>query len=132
MTDSSQGKISFKQAIFLALTVLCIYYPITIYYNIPIDHWRNVQFLVFPAIVNFVFYVLLIIAIDRIIDESEKLVGPRILELRIRTIVLSIVVAVVAVLLSQLLFKLNIKIWSALIEAVSQDEVHRPGRRPPQ
>lgn len=132
MTDSSQGKISFKQAIFLALTVLCIYYPITIYYNIPIDHWRNVQFLVFPAIVNFVFYVLLIIAIDRIIDESEKLVGPRILELRIRTIVLSIVVAVVAVFLSQLLFKLNVKVWSLLSEAISQEDVRRPGGRPPQ
>ncbi|MBA4056518.1 MAG: hypothetical protein C0490_17515, partial [Marivirga sp.] len=57
MTDSRQGKISVKQAIYLALTVLCIYYPITIYVNIPREHWRNVQFLAFPAIVNFIFYV---------------------------------------------------------------------------
>src|SRR5882672_945388 len=121
MTDSKQGKISFKRAIYLALTVLCIYYPITIYFNIPIGHWKNVPFLLFPAIVHFVFYVLLIIAIDRIIDRSEKLVGPRILELRIGTIALSIVVAVVAVLLSQLLFKLNIKIWSVLTESVRQE-----------
>ena len=131
MTDSRQGKITFKRAIYLALTVLCIYYPITISVSIPFDHWReavpgnwnNVQFLVFPAIVNFIFYVLLIIAIDRIIDGSEKLIGPGILELRIRTIALSIVVAVVAVLLSQLLFKLNVKIWSKLTEHVSQEEV---------
>ena len=132
MTDSRQGKISFKQAIYLALTVLCIYYPITIYFNIPREHWRNVQFLVFPAIVNFIFYALLIIAIDHIIDGSEKLIGPGILELRIKTIALSIVVAVVAVLLSQLLFKLNIKFWSMLTEAMSQEEVRRLGRKAPQ
>jgi len=132
MTDPKQGKISFKQAIYLALTVLCIYYPITIYYNIPIGHWKNVQFLVFPAIVNFIFYALLIIAIDRIIDWSEKIIGPGILELRIKTIALSIVVAVVAVLLSQLLFKLNVKIWSMVTEPISQEEIRRPGDRPPQ
>jgi two-component system LytT family sensor kinase len=132
MTDLRQGKISFKQAIYLAMTVLCIYYPITIYYNIPIEHWKDVQFLVFPAIVNFIFYVLLIIAIDRIIDRSEKLVGPRILELRIRTIALSIVVAVLAVLLSQFLFKLNVKIWSTLTERMSQVEIREFRGRAPQ
>jgi sensor histidine kinase YesM len=132
MTDSRQGKISFKQAIYLALTVLCIYYPITIYYNIPIGHWKDVRFLAFPAIVNFIFYVLLIIAIDRIIDRFEKLVGPRILELRIRTIALSIVVAVVAVVLSQLLFKLNVKIWSTLTERMRQVEIREFRGRAPQ
>jgi two-component system, LytTR family, sensor kinase len=140
MTDSTHGKISFKRAIYLALTVLCIYYPITIYVNIPMAvrwndvHflWDNVQFLFFPAIVNFVFYVLLIIAIDRIIDGSENLMGPRILELRIGTIALSIVVAVGAVLLSQLLFKLNFRIWSILSERTRLDEVRMlPGRLPP-
>lgn len=137
MTDSRPGKISFKRAIYLALTVLCIYYPITISVSIPLEHWReglsghwnNIQFLVFPAIVNFIFYALLIIAIDRIIDGSEKLIGPGILELRIKTIALSIVVAVVAVLLSQLLFKLNVKIWSMLTEAISHEEVRRIGRK---
>ncbi len=132
MRDSRQGKISFKQAIYLALTVLCIYYPITISANIPLEHWENVRFLALPAIVHFVFYVLLIIAIDRIIDGFEKLVGPRILELRIKTIALSIVVAVVAVLLSQLLFKLNYKIWSTLAEPISQMEVRKFGDGPPQ
>jgi len=133
MTDSKQGKISFKRAIYLALTVLCIYYPITIAANIPLEHWRNVRFLALPATVHFVFYVLLVIAIDRIIDGSEKLIGPRILELRIGTIGLSIVVAVMAVVLSQLLFRLNSKIWSMLAEPMSQVVgVRRPGMRPPQ
>jgi two-component system LytT family sensor kinase len=132
MTDPVQGKISFKQAMYLALTVLCIYYPITISANIPLAHWKNVQFLVFPAIVNFIFYALLIIAIDRIIDYSEKIIGPGMLELRIKTIALSIVVALVAVFLSQLLFKLNVKFWSMLTEPLSQDEIRRPGNRPPQ
>lgn len=123
---------SFKQAMYLALTVLCIYYPITIYFNIPMGHWKNVQFLVFPAVVNFVFYALLIIAIDRIIDTCEKLIGPRVLELRIGTIVLSIVVAVVAVLFSQLLFKLSVKFGSMLTERLSRVEVRKLGERIPQ
>lgn len=132
MTDSNQGKISFKQAIYLALTVLCIYYPITISANIPFAHWKNIEFLAFPAIVNFIFYALLIIAIDRIIDASERLLGPGMLELRIKTIALSIVVAVVAVLLSQIIFKANYKIWSMLAEPVTREEIRRPGNRAPQ
>jgi two-component system, LytTR family, sensor kinase len=131
MTDSNQGRISFKQAIYLALTVLCIYYPITIAANIPLAHWKNVQFLVLPATVHFVFYALLIITIDRIIDRSEKLIGPRILELRIGTIILSIVVAVMAVLLSQLFFKLSFRTWLMLTElTTSQEEGPRIGQRP--
>jgi LytS/YehU family sensor histidine kinase len=57
-----------------------------------------------------VFYALLIIAIDRVIDAAEKLTGPRVLEMGIGTIALSIVVAALAVVLSQLLFQLNYKI----------------------
>lgn len=131
MTDSKPEAISFKRAIYLALTVLCIYYPITIAANIPFEHWRNVRFLALPATVHFVFYVLLIIAIDRIISGYEKRIGPRILELRIGTIALSLVVAVVAVVLSQLLFKLNSKVWSMLIEPMSQLETDRLGNGPP-
>jgi len=132
MTDLTQGKISFKQAIYLALLALCIYYPITISVNIPIEHWKNIRFLALPATVHFVFYTLLIIGIDRIIDVSEKWIGPRILEPRIGTIALSIVVAVLAVLLSQLLFKLNFKIWSMLSASVGQPGMRRPGSGPPQ
>ncbi|HMJ71102.1 MAG TPA: histidine kinase [Cyclobacteriaceae bacterium] len=131
MTDSKQGKISFRRAIYLALTVLCIYYPITIAANIPFEHWTNVQIFALPAIVHFVFYALLIIGIDRIIDGAEKLVGPGILELRIGTIALSIVVAALAVVLSQLLFKLNYKIWHMLAEPASQMHTRKPGTGPP-
>lgn len=127
MSDSTQGKISLKRAIYLALTVLCIYYPITIATHIPLEHWKNVRFLVLPAAVHFVFYALLIIAIDRIVDGSEKLVGPRILELRIGTIALSIVVAVLAVFLSQLLFKLAFNITRTLVEYMGQDTFRRLG-----
>lgn len=116
---------------YLALTVLCIYYPITIAANIPLEHWKNVRFLVLPALVYFIFYALLILAIDRIIDGSEKVMGPDILELRIKTIVLSMIVAVVAVLLSQMLFKLNVKVWSMLTEPISQVEARKAGNKPP-
>lgn len=130
MTDSRQGSIDFKRAIYLALTVLCIYYPITISANIPLEHWRNVRFLVLPAIVHFVFYVFLIMAIDRIIDRSEKWIGSGILELRIKTIALSIVVALLAVLLSQLFFKLSSRMWLVLTDMMSQPEVRRLGLKP--
>lgn len=121
---------SFKRAIYLAITVLCIYYPITIAANIPLAHWRNVRFLFLPASVHFVFYVLLILGIDRIIDIAQKIVGPRILELRIRTIALSIAVALLALLLSQLLFKLNVKVWSLLSEMQNQPGIRRLGMGP--
>jgi hypothetical protein len=132
MADPTQGKISFKQAMYLALTVLCIYYPITIAANIPREHWRHVQIFALPAIVHFVFYALLIISIDRIIDAAEKLVGPSILELRFRTIALSLVVAALAVVFSQLLFKLNFRIWDMLTEPPMSQMAHRrPGTGPP-
>ena len=129
MADSTQGKISFTRAIYLALIALCIYYPVTIAANIPLKHWWNL-WLAVPAIVHFVFYVLLIIAIDRTIDGFEKLVGPRILEVRIGTIALSLAVALVAVIVSQLLFKLNMKIWSVLIDPLTPGDLPLPGQKP--
>lgn len=132
MTDLGQRNLSFKQAIYLALTVLCIYYPITIYVNFPREHWKNLEFLAFhPAIVNFIFYFLLVVVTDRVIEESERLLGPRMLKLGIGTIALSIVVAIVAVALSQLVFKLNFRIWSILMDTLGQEEVRRLGERPP-
>ncbi len=116
---------------FLALTALCIYYPITISAHIPLEHWKNIRFLALPAIVHFVFYALLILAIDRIIDAFEKWTGPRILELRIGTIALSIVVAVMAVFFSQLFFRVNFKIWSVLTERVRLLQDRSPGHKPP-
>lgn len=133
MTDQMQGQISLKQATYLALTVLCIYFPITITANIPFRHWSNIpQFLILPAIVHLVFYTCLIIAIDRILDRAEKRIGPEILELRLKTIVLSIAVAVVAVGLSQLLFKLNYKFWAMITEPMSQEEIRANANRAPQ
>jgi two-component system LytT family sensor kinase len=127
MADSTQGGITFKGALLLALTVLCIYYPITIAANIPLAHWKNIRFLALPASVHFLFYCLLIIAIDHIIDRAEKLTGAGILELRLRTIALSLVVAVMAVLLSQLLFKISSRVWLMLIEPMSLNEVRQSG-----
>lgn len=130
MTDLKQGEITFRRAIYLALIALCIYYPITIAANIPLEHWTNIRFLLVPAIVHFVFYTLLIIAIDRIIDASEKLIGPRILELRPETLALSIAVAIMAVILSQVLFKINLKLWSMVHEAMGQGSMRRIGMAP--
>lgn len=112
MVESPQGNIGIKRAMYLAFTVLCIYYPIVITANIPFRHWKDVRFLLVPGVLHFVFYAMLIVAIDYIINRFEKLIGPRILELRIGTIALSVAVAVIAVALSQLLFRLNLKGWS--------------------
>lgn len=129
MTGSGEGNITFKQAIYLALAALCIYYPITIAANIPLDDWKHVRFLILPAVVHFVFYALLILVMDRIIDIAERQMGSRILGPSIATIALSIVVSVLAVILSQLLFKLNVRIWSTFNEVVSNPR--RFGIRPP-
>lgn len=126
MTESLQESISIKRALYLALVVLCIYYPITIYVNFPGGHWRSVEFLeLHPVLVNFIFYALLILATDRIIATSEKVIGPRMLELQIGTIALSIVVAVVAVALSQIIFKVNLRIWSVLTEFNREPETRQ-------
>lgn len=130
MMDSPKGNISIKQAVYLALTVLCIYYPIVITANIPLRHWKDIRFLLVPAFLHFIFYVMLIVAIDYIINRFEKLMGPRILELRLGTIALSVVVAVMAVLLSQLLFRLNVKGWAMVYNAIERNGV-LPGRRLP-
>lgn len=114
--NSAQNTMTLRQATLLALTVLCVYYPITIYFTLPTELWRNLPFLIFPALVNFVFYVLLILAIDRIIARAEKWFGPRILQISFATVALSIVVAAVAVLLSILIFRTNIKFWSTLTD----------------
>ena len=125
MTDQAQGKINFKRAIYLALIALCIYYPVTIAANIPREHWMNLS-LAIPAIVHFVFYILLILAIDRTIDGAERVFGPRVLELRIGTIALSLVVAVIAVVISQLLFKLNLKVWRVFADPMVPGSAQRP------
>ena len=65
------------------------------------------------------------------LSTDLRMMGPRMLELRIGTIALSIVVALLAVVLSHLLFKVNFKIWSMLAEPMSQIEITRPGQRPP-
>src|SRR5689334_9929388 len=101
MSGPGQGKISFKRSIYMALAVLCIYYPVTISANIPFEHWKDVKFLALPAISHFVFYVLLIVAIDRVIDAFDNRSTKGVPELQIKTIILSLVVAVVAVVVSQ-------------------------------
>ncbi|HEY0771317.1 MAG TPA: hypothetical protein VGD31_13385, partial [Sphingobacteriaceae bacterium] len=132
MIHTGEATINFKQALYLAFTALCIYYPIIISANIPLQHWSSIQFLAIPAFFHFGFFVFLIIAIDRIIDSVEKRRGPRILELRLPTIVLSIVVGVVAVVLSQLVIKLNYKFWSMLTELMTREEMRNAGNEAPQ
>lgn len=130
MSDFKQGKISFKQSMYLALTVLCIYYPITIVTNIPLRHWKVLQLLAFPAIVHFIFYALLILSIDRIIDRAEKFFGSEILELKLRTIVLSILVAFIAVLVSTFLFRVSFNAVRAVMQFLEQDAIRNLGPSP--
>ncbi len=130
MMEWKQDRISFLRAMYLALTVLCIYYPITIAANIPLQHWKNIRFLALPAVVHWVFYVLLIIAIDRIILVSEKWMGSRVPQLRMSTIIVSVVVAVLAVFFSQLLFKLSTKAWSLLMHSMDEGAFLSPGQKP--
>jgi len=113
MAEKKIGSISFKRAIFLALFVLCIYYPIVLYVNVPIEQWLSSYFLIIPAIVTFVGNVVLIIAIDRIIDFSQRKFGDKFLQtFSPGAVALSILMAFFAVILSQLLFMFIFSIWS--------------------
>lgn len=127
MSDSHQGSIPFKRAVYLALTVLCIYYPITIASNIPLAHWRDVRFLLLPAAVTFAFYAMLILVVDRVIGMSEKMFGPRMLELRPATIMLSISVSVFAIFLSQMLFKIGFSAARTILETMGKDTFYSLG-----
>ena len=91
-------RISFRQAIYLALTVLAVYYPITIYVNVPGEYFKQVAtLLIRPTIFNFVFYVLLILATDRLIDWFESRFGGKITsEFKFSTFLLSIPFAILA------------------------------------
>lgn len=133
MPSLASESLSLKQALLLGLAMLCIYYPITIYVNLPLEHWSDVSLMaIYPAFVNFGFYTFLALAIDRIINHSERWIGPRMLEWQVGTIALSIGVAVLAVVLSQILFRVNFKAWSLLSEWMGQADLRPGGLRPPQ
>lgn len=116
MSESPGWRISLKQAIYFALTVLAVYYPITIYVNVPASHIiKASSFLIFPAIINFIFYVLLIITTDRLIDWIEKKVNRKFLmEFSFSTVMLCIPFAIVATVFSYFFFNASFKATSML------------------
>jgi two-component system LytT family sensor kinase len=105
MTEITNWRFSLRQAIYLALTVLAIYYPITIYVNIPRERILEAStFLIYPTLFNFIFYVLLILATDRLIDWSEKIAGKKIItEFSFSTLLLSIPFAVLVTFFGHLI-----------------------------
>lgn len=106
MTRIAGSRISLKQAVSLGLLVLVVYFPIIIYVNIPIHAiGERLSFLLLPACVNLVFYVLFILAADRIIDRLEGLVGEKFLvESQVSAVILSIPVALLGAMFLQLVF----------------------------
>ena len=73
MTRIAGSRISLKQALSLGLLILAVYFPIILYVNLStFDIWGQLDFLLFPAGVNFAFYVMFILAADRIIDRLSK------------------------------------------------------------
>lgn len=106
MTRIAGSRISLKQAVSLGLLVLVVYFPIIIYVNIPIHAiGERLSFLLLPAGVNLVFYVLFILAADRIIDRLEGLVGEKFLvESQVPAVILSIPVALLGAIFLQFVF----------------------------
>lgn len=105
MTDIRRWRISLRQAVYLALVVLTIYYPITTYVNVPGEYFREVAtLLIRPVIFNFIFYVLLILATDRLIDWLENVFGGKITsEFKFSTFLLSIPFAILATIFLHLI-----------------------------
>ncbi len=132
MAISNPGKISLTQAFYLALTVLVVYYPLSIYVNLPFRLWTTLEILIIPAFLNFAFYMMLILATDRIIDLAEKKMGPRfLLEVNFGTIALSIIIAGVATLLSQGLFRASFELWKFYQGPRPRFTPQAPGGLPP-
>ncbi len=105
MTEITNWRFSLRKAIYLALAVLAIYYPIIIYVNIPREHiLKASSFLVLPTAFNFIFYVALILATDRVIDWLERITGKRIItEFDFSTLLLSIPFAVLSTFFAHLI-----------------------------
>lgn len=113
MTRIAGSRITLKQAISLGLLILVVYFPIILYVNIPTyDIWGQLDFLLFPAGVNLAFYVLFILAADRIIDRFEGLLGERFLvESQVPAVILSIPIALLATIFLQFMFEIAVTIF---------------------
>ena len=113
MTRISEKRISLKQALSLGLLILAVYFPIILYVNIPtFDIWGQLDFLLFPACVNLAFYVIFILAADRIIDRIEGVVGEKFLvESQLPAVILSIPIALLATIFLQFMFDIAIMIF---------------------
>lgn len=113
MTRIAGSRISLKQAMSLGLLILAVYFPIILYVNIPIYNiWGQLDFLLLPAGVNLAFYVIFILAADRIIDRIEGLVGEKFLvESQLPAVILSIPIALLATIFLQFMFDIAIMIF---------------------
>jgi hypothetical protein len=106
MNESKKNTISFKRALLLALAILAIYFPIQIYVDIrPEELLESLPFLIFPAMITWIFYFLIIYLSDLVVDWSEKIFGQNILTgLQFRMLLLSIPFGIISTLFSNLLF----------------------------
>jgi two-component system LytT family sensor kinase len=123
MKGFSNSKISFSQALQLAMIALIVYFPIIIYVNVsPSDILRAISFFVVPAVISYMFYILFILAADRIIQYTDELIGDKFqAESQIPAIIISIPVAILATWLSRIFFGLSLDLVQ---DVASQFDFH--------
>ncbi len=111
MVSQRKDRLSFRHAAYLAIIVLVVYYPLTLYVNFALDRLLEGPWLFFfLAAVSFVFYVTLILVFDRLTDWAAEKFGIRLLTgFRLRTFLLCIPFAIAAVAFSQFLFSASFK-----------------------
>lgn len=112
MTRFLNSRISWKQAWVLGLVVSVIYFPVLIYIHAPkvdvVSAWR---LLVFPALINLLYYTVFIYVADRALEKAELARGEKFLrDSQLPAIVVSILVAAFGTILSNYLFFLSLKI----------------------
>lgn len=99
-------RLSLRQACYLAIIVLVVYYPLSLYANVPFDALiKGSWIFVFLAVVSFVFYTILIFVFDRFTDWADDKFGIHLLTgFRFRTFLFCVPFAIAAVAFSQFLF----------------------------
>lgn len=99
MITYQNDKLTIRQACYLAIILLAVYYPLTVFVNFGV--WTStIAAPIFPLLVfmNFVFYAAIILVFDRLINWAERKFNLHLVtEFRIPTFLFCIVFAAVAV-----------------------------------
>src|SRR6218665_522936 len=98
----SKTKLTFKQRLYLTLTLIVVYFPIILYVNFPIREMPKVfPFMLLPMLLTAFFYYLLVVFIEYALDFYVRVLGDRfLLDFKLPSQLLAVPIAVVGTICS--------------------------------